>query len=1092
MGTKRKAASDYKKLTFHEHVLLRPELYIGSMTPQDVTYQIDRNTLEITTIKKQISDGFQTVFREIINNAIDQIENGVSKIKISINSKTQEITITSIGVGIPNVKHPQQPDDYIVEVVFYEQFTSENYDDDKKRINVIGQNGLGSKGTNLFSQYLKVENVDDQNIKLNKVWSANATRSIAPKVTQLTKPTTPYVKVQFKIDCEKFGLPHDFDYSDYLLNYAFMLTLSVSSSQIDVYIDNKKQTKSFKATCKSIYGDDAIYSNVIPNCEICLYDHLKYDLNLNFVNRNPCPEGGTHVNKIYNLIQNDLKNEVTDQKLKSRIGIAINYTCPNPKFTSQNKVKLSSKTGSLFDGTKFKLPIAALKKTGYYKSMFENVDINRAQKVINERKQSIKAIDKLEDANNAGKAKRKEKVVLQLTEGDSAKKFGMSGFSVLGRDNYGLFPLKGKPINLQKTSNKKDKIYENLKSNVEMITLCQILGINLKTCETLTSTKSLRYDEIWLLMDSDGHGSHIAALVINNLNILLPNLLKTNPNFIKRFSTYVVITNQNPLQGFRTMKEYEDHLEENPNINTSKHKYIKGLGGNSKEITKTYYKNVDKHLFAIDCRDEDHVKLLNILLSGDAQLKLKMLSEYIFNDQAMIYSNQKKNMIDLKTFLYIEFFDHMQQESLHKIPNLYDGLCTTARKIIYLALVKQLSEMKVAQFASEVASVLKYLNGESSMCGAVDTMACDASIIGNVISFLKPKSHFGDRHDKKAASPRYTFVELNKVSNYLFRKEDIPILKYEYEEGVKVEPKFLMPILPTLFINGSEGNIGVGISANFPTLDLDDVIHLVKNWIDVDSGNVDVDDPEDPKPIIHKYTGKIKDGVFHPVYTLTKLDDDCNFHLHLTDLPKESKKIYTNLKEGISGKFKTSNFINNSTDDTVDVNLDVHVLNSKYDFEKDFLFKTCSKHVSFSNMNLWIDDFELPKHFNDVREIINEFCEKRLEYYKKRQEYEVHHTFVDLQKLKFKLKFIVEELETFKKIEFDEMITILDSKNYYKDENDSYNYIFNQNIKSLSKTQIHHLEEKIKTKEMFYEELKTRNLHKLWLDEIDEFSRIIS
>lgn len=63
----------------------------------------------------------------------------------------------------------------------------------------------------------------------------------------------------------------------------------------------------------------------------------------------------------------------------------------------------------------------------------------------------IHGIEKLDDANDAGK-KNSELCTLILTEGDSAKALAMAGIDIVGRDRYGVFPLKGKLLNVREAS----------------------------------------------------------------------------------------------------------------------------------------------------------------------------------------------------------------------------------------------------------------------------------------------------------------------------------------------------------------------------------------------------------------------------------------------------------------------------------------------------------------------------------------------------------------------------------------------------------------------------------------------------------------
>ena len=65
----------------------------------------------------------------------------------------------------------------------------------------------------------------------------------------------------------------------------------------------------------------------------------------------------------------------------------------------------------------------------------------------------LKGIPKLDDANDAG-TKNSKDCTLILTEGDSAKTLAVAGLSVIGRDRYGVFPLRGKLLNVREATHK--------------------------------------------------------------------------------------------------------------------------------------------------------------------------------------------------------------------------------------------------------------------------------------------------------------------------------------------------------------------------------------------------------------------------------------------------------------------------------------------------------------------------------------------------------------------------------------------------------------------------------------------------------------
>ena len=101
-------------------------------------------------------------------------------------------------------------------------------------------------------------------------------------------------------------------------------------------------------------------------------------------------------------------------------------------------------------------------------------------------------IAKLDDANQAG-TKNGKNCTLILTEGDSAKTFAISGMAVVGRDEYGVFPLRGKLLNVRDATGKQ------LTDNQEIQHLKQILG--LQHGKTYTSVDSLRYGRLMIMTD---------------------------------------------------------------------------------------------------------------------------------------------------------------------------------------------------------------------------------------------------------------------------------------------------------------------------------------------------------------------------------------------------------------------------------------------------------------------------------------------------------------------------------------------------------------------------------------------------------------
>ncbi|GKC22490.1 DNA topoisomerase 2, partial [Tanacetum coccineum] len=101
-------------------------------------------------------------------------------------------------------------------------------------------------------------------------------------------------------------------------------------------------------------------------------------------------------------------------------------------------------------------------------------------------------IPKLEDANLAASANSGD-CTLILTEGDSAKALAMSGLSVVGQDYYGVFPLKGKLLNVREATPKQ------LHENVEIQNIKKILG--LQHAKNYENVNELRYGHLMIMAD---------------------------------------------------------------------------------------------------------------------------------------------------------------------------------------------------------------------------------------------------------------------------------------------------------------------------------------------------------------------------------------------------------------------------------------------------------------------------------------------------------------------------------------------------------------------------------------------------------------
>jgi DNA topoisomerase II len=169
---------------------------------------------------------------------------------------------------------------------------------------------------------------------------------------------------------------------------------------------------------------------------------------------------------------------------------------------------------------------------------------------------------------------------------------------------FGALPLKGKILNVRVASS------HQIRKNTELVNLCKALGLDFdKTYANGIEGEGLRYGKVMIMCDQDTDGSHIKGLVINFFQHYWPNLLKLD-GFFQQFVTPLVKVRDkatlegkkkstDSLQSFFSIPEYEEwrhsvatDVEKMKKMNV---KYYKGLGTNTAEEGKSYFKDLGRH-----------------------------------------------------------------------------------------------------------------------------------------------------------------------------------------------------------------------------------------------------------------------------------------------------------------------------------------------------------------------------------------------------------------------------------------------------------------------------------------------------------------
>eukprot|EP00842_Homolaphlyctis_polyrhiza_P006668 jgi/Hompol1/7001/HPOL_005154-RA len=614
----------------------------------------------------------------------------------------------------------------------------------------------------------------------------------------------------------------------------------------------------------------------------------------------------------------------------------------------------------------------------------------------------ISGISKLDDANNAG-TRNGRKCTLILTEGDSAKSLAVSGLAVVGRDNFGVFPLRGKLLNVREAT------HSQITGNAEINAIKQILGLQHgKTYETIDQ---LRYGHLMIMTDQDHDGSHIKGLIINFLDHFWPSLLKI-PGFLLEFITPIVkatkgSNNRKQEIAFFTIPEYEAWLKENNEGKGWTIKYFKGLGTSTTADAKQYFSDMGKHLKPFKASDDDARALIDMAFSKQ---KVDSRKEWLRRFQPGTFIDHNVEEISLSDFINRELILFSIADCVRSIPSSIDGFKPGQRKILFSCFKRNLhTEIKVAQLAGYVAEHSAYHHGEQSLTATIVGMA--QNYIGsNNLALLMPNGQFGTRLQggKDAASARYIFTNLSPLARVVFPASDDPLLKSLVDDGQRIEPEYYVPVLPMLLVNGSEG-IGTGWSSSIPTYNPRDLVECLRLL---------TNDNEAVLPELHPwyrgFTGtieKIAQDRYRVTGCIRKIDSTT---VEITELPIAvwTQTYKEQLEEWLAGTDKRASWIKSFREYHTDSKVHFIVTlteQAMLEAEQEGLEKRFKLVGSISTSNLVCFDSENRiKKYETVQEIIREFFAVRREFYRKRKDYMLDQLTFEYERLDSKVRFVTE------------------------------------------------------------------------------------
>lgn len=433
----------------------------------------------------------------------------------------------------------------------------------------------------------------------------------------------------------------------------------------------------------------------------------------------------------------------------------------------------------------------------------------------------------------------------------------------------------------------------------------------------------------------------------------------------------------------------------------------------------------------------------------------------------------------ISEFFNKDYVDQASYDNLRKIASLVDGQKNASRKILYTVLEKNVKEkIKVSQLGSKVAEFAEYLHG--SMDGVIVNLGQDFPGSNN-IPLLQKKGNFGTRFSQEASASRYIYTYGTSEFFELFKKDDTPILKHQFFEGQQIEPMYYVPSLPILLVNGSEG-----VSSGFAQKILPRNPDVIKKYIISRLNGKST--PTDLVPHYNGFKGTIEQGensaqwLIKGVLKVTGINK-----VEITEVPiGYDLKSYIDVLDDLEDKKVIQGYRDKSEDDNFSFEVTVPSKDLK-SWSMDELMNKLKLIKKVTENYTVIDENNKIVVYDSAEEIIDHYIRVKLDSVAARKEHlkgcledEIRY---DYSKYLF-IKGIVDGTLIVAKRKKADIVKDLDKVKDILTKDDSYDYLLNMNIMSLTEERMTKLEQDIKMKKEELDALVKKTIQQLWMSDI--------
>jgi DNA topoisomerase-2 len=596
-------------------------MYAGSTTEEVFpTYVYEAGKIVLKDIPQ--IPALLKLFDEIISNSLDEAIRTQfkysTKIKVNYDPITGEVIVRDTGRGLP-IEFDSGLKKWTPEIIFTHLRAGSNFDDTNKEM-LVGQFGVGGSLVPIFSKKFTVETANGQ-----KYYKQTYENHLAIKRKPVMEDSKlNYTAVQYYPNYDYFKVTEAVKEHLGTLYEKRVRDLAFAYPEVTFWFNSEKiavpKLKQFVESIHPIYE-----CNEVENGRVAIFYSDTDFQQLSIVNGANTMRGGTHVdyatNKIIEHVRAFLKKkhklEVKPIDIKSKIFLLLSIRMKNPAFDSQTKERLVSTNN-------FKILIDELLSEKFMNSILKNDEI--IMPIVESYKLKLQVKENVE-LKKLGQQKKKVRVdkyypatrykkYLVLTEGDSACNGLMS---VLGREQFSYFPLKGKPLNVLEAK------FEKIKTNDEIKNIVTILNLRLDK----DIQNDLTYEFVLIASDQDLDGIAIRGLLLGFFYKFGLSLLKGKR--IKFIRTPIVagFDRAGKIKDFFfTLPEYNEG--KNPSYNYS---YMKGLASwEASDLNKLIKLHGIEHFIqTYDFDENSETSIRNWLSSATVDYRKEQLRDIEFN-----------------------------------------------------------------------------------------------------------------------------------------------------------------------------------------------------------------------------------------------------------------------------------------------------------------------------------------------------------------------------------------------------------------------------------------------------------------------------